>query len=92
VQVDDLRVGTTWADVTPPFLAILSIHRTPPSDVELTWSAVIGRTYRVQYKADLTDPDWTDLSPDVSASGNTASLTDISAAGSQRFYRVELLP
>ena len=92
VQIDDLRVGTTWADVTPPFLAILSIHRTPPSDVELTWSAVIGRTYRVQYKNDLTDPDWTDLSPDVTASGNTAALTDISAAGSQRFYRVELLP
>ena len=91
-QIDDLRVGTTWADVTPRFLEVLSIHRTPPSDAELTWSAVMGRTYRTQYKTNLSDPGWTDLSPDVLATGNTASLTDTSAAGTQRFYRVALLP
>jgi hypothetical protein len=53
----------------------------------LTWSAVSGATYRVQYKTSLNDSGWSDLSPDVVANGATASLTDKSL-GNRRFYRI----
>jgi hypothetical protein len=53
----------------------------------LTWSAIPGAEYRVQFKNDLSDTTWTDLLPDVTASGPAASLTDTPGAP-QRFYRV----
>ncbi|MDB6029588.1 MAG: N-acetylmuramoyl-L-alanine amidase LytC [Verrucomicrobiales bacterium] len=53
----------------------------------LTWKALSGKTYRVQYKNNLEDADWTDLLPDVTASGATASKSD-SIGNAQRFYQV----
>jgi hypothetical protein len=46
-----------------------------------------GRTYTLQYKNSLANSTWTALSP-VSGNGNTIVLTDPSASGSQRYYRV----
>jgi hypothetical protein len=57
----------------------------------LVWTSVAGQTYRVQYKADLNDATWTDLSPDVTASGTTAMLVDPAGAPTQRFYRVSFV-
>ncbi|MDW8309490.1 MAG: hypothetical protein RMK20_08970, partial [Verrucomicrobiales bacterium] len=53
----------------------------------LTWSAIPGVTYRVQYKNNLEDAVWTNLPPDVTATGPTASQTD-PLGPTQRFYRV----
>jgi hypothetical protein len=58
----------------------------------ITWSSIAGRTYRVQYKNNLTDANWTDLSPDVTATGVTASKTDNVGTQPRRFYQVVLLP
>jgi hypothetical protein len=58
----------------------------------LTWSAISGQTYRVQYSTDLLGTNWTDLPPDVTATDITASQTDSTATDSQRFYRVMVLP
>ncbi|MBI2925210.1 MAG: hypothetical protein HYY24_05845, partial [Verrucomicrobia bacterium] len=71
---------------------ILSVAAATGS-VTLTWTALAGTTYRVQYKPGLTAADWTDLSGDVPASGSTAEKTD-SALGSitQRFYRIQVVP
>ena len=57
------------------------------TNATLTWSAIPGTTYRVQFKTDLNDTNWTALLPDVTATGSTASLTDPPAA-TQRFYRI----
>jgi hypothetical protein len=57
------------------------------TNATLAWSAISGTTYRVQFKTDLNDTNWTDLLPDVTATGSTASLTDPPAA-TQRFYRI----
>ena len=51
-----------------------------------------GQTYRVQYKQNLGDTTWLDLTPDVTATGPAASTTDTISASSQRFYRVAVLP
>ena len=58
--------------------------------VTLTWSALDSKSYRVQYKAAFSDTNWSDLLPDVTASGTSASATD-STATAQRFYRIRVL-
>ncbi len=53
----------------------------------VTWSAIPGQKYRVQFKDDLNDPMWNDLVPDVTANLNSATKSD-SLSVAQRFYRV----
>jgi len=61
--------------------------------VTIVWSAIDGKTYRVQYKDSLDAVTWTDLPPpDVIASGPTASATDSINSAEQRFYRVLVVP
>ncbi|MDB6122084.1 MAG: N-acetylmuramoyl-L-alanine amidase family 2 [Pedosphaera sp.] len=58
--------------------------------LDLNWAAASGKLYRVQYKSSLSDESWTDVTPDVMATGATASLT-VSKDAPQRFYRIVLL-
>ena len=78
--------------VAPTQPQILSIAAAANGIVTLTWSAISGSTYRVQYTPDLSAITWTNLSPDVQASGSTASAIDDPGGAGQRFYRVVLLP
>jgi hypothetical protein len=58
----------------------------------LEWSAVSGRTYRLEFKEDLEEPAWRTVGQ-LTASASTVSLVDSGATkSSQRFYRVVLLP
>ena len=59
---------------------------------QLTWNAVAGQRYRVQYKPNLAATNWTDLAPDVTATGSTISVADAPGSGSQGYYRVVVLP
>lgn len=61
-----------------------------------TWSAngftvslpsQIGSTYTLQYLDSLSGGNWTSLSS-VSGNGEALTLSDTSATGNQRFYRV----
>ncbi len=62
------------------------------TEVTVVWSAVPGRTYRVQFK-DAVEAPWTDLPGEVTATGDTASKTDTTAGASlARFYRAVLVP
>ena len=56
-------------------------------DFNLTWSAIPGHAYRVQFKNSLSDANWSNLVPDVTATFTTASISDPVGA-MQRFYRV----
>ena len=58
--------------------------------VRFTWEAIPGRTYRVEFKNDLSEPNWAPLGVEISPAGTTASATNAISTG-QRFYRVELL-
>ncbi|MSU59576.1 MAG: hypothetical protein EXS35_15655 [Pedosphaera sp.] len=71
--------------ITPP--PQLSALDSSGGNFTLTWSALGGKTYRVQYKDNLDDTNWTDLAPDVTATGPTASKSD-PLGPAQRFYRV----
>jgi hypothetical protein len=73
-------------------LEIMSVTNSA-GGLTLVWSSAPGRTYRVQFKADLSATTWTDLSGDVTATGRTATKSDSTLGGAtQRFYRVIQLP
>jgi hypothetical protein len=77
--------------VPAPILAAPSVQW-PPGIVALSWSAIPGRRYRVQFKNSLGEAAWTNLGAVVIASGDTASLVDAGAVVSQqRFYRVVIV-
>jgi hypothetical protein len=73
-----------------PELVIQSVTVTNGT-ATLTWTSVSNSTYRVQFKTNLWESNWQDLSPDIAASGPTTSLTDPVSA-SQRLYRIVQLP
>jgi hypothetical protein len=60
----------------------------------LTWTAIPGHTYRVQFKDDLRESGWNDL-VDVPATSATASTSDGMESGSgirpHRYYRILVL-
>ena len=62
------------------------------SNIDLFWLAQRSLVYRVQFKTNLADSAWYDLSGDVTAAANTATKTDTTLGNAQqRFYRIELL-
>jgi hypothetical protein len=56
--------------------------------VTVTWNSLVGKTYRLQYKDILADTNWQDLTPDISATGVSATGTNVVGTASPRFYRV----
>jgi len=74
-------------------LQVLSVTSPGSSTTTVLWTAVPGRTYRVQFKGALDAESWTDLPGPVTATSGTGAALDATAAGwSQRFYRVVLEP
>jgi hypothetical protein len=63
----------------------------PDNLAVVTWTSTVGGSYRVQYLNDLTNTNWTNLSPDITADGPTAMATDTNGLFPQRFYRILLL-
>ena len=59
--------------------------------VTVAWTAIPGQNYRLAYKNDLADLSWTSVSPDIAATGATATTTDSTVSQTRRFYRVEVL-
>jgi Tol biopolymer transport system component len=60
---------------------------TPGGTTTLTWQAVPLRTYGVQFKNNLSDPQWQDLPVSISFIGNEGMAT-VPADQPNRFYRV----
>lgn len=77
--------------VLVPFQATLQLAGHPPT-ITLTWPAVVGQKYQVQYTTSLTGT-WTNLSAVLTATAHTLSQTDLlNPAQPQRHYRVVLRP
>jgi DNA-binding beta-propeller fold protein YncE len=88
---------------SPTFIAIaaevladiVSIARSG-NNIVVNFTAVSGRSYRLERKHNLTDPTWESIAgvPDFHAVSNgTAPITDPNAISQgQEFYRVRLLP
>ena len=59
-------------------------------DLALTWRTISGKTYRLEYKNDLHEPQWSALG-DHPATGFSLTISDRIGATPQRFYRVRQL-
>lgn len=61
---------------------------TPGEGSTISWPAVPGQSYRVQYKENLDDATWRDVTGTVTIVGSAGFLTDPAPSIGQRFYRV----
>jgi hypothetical protein len=57
-----------------------------------TWLTTPGMSYQVQFKNNLTDPAWQDLTNNVSIIGGEGYAMDLAPEAAQRFYRVVASP
>ncbi|HTQ49500.1 MAG TPA: hypothetical protein VMJ12_02225, partial [Candidatus Acidoferrales bacterium] len=57
----------------------------------VTWTSVPGNYYRLEYKDTLTAVDWNNVTPDIQATNQTASTTNVLGGAIQRFFRVMLV-
>ena len=84
--------SSTVSYTVPLSVAISGITSTPQG-IAFSWASIPGRTYRVVYKQNLNDAQWTDASLDLLSSGASLYWIDANSASSaQRFYSVILLP
>ncbi len=75
-----------------PPLEILSADMTGPDEITLAWPAVVGRTYQVQYTADMGAVNWINTGPQTNATRDLVAVAvSAPSAERKRFYRVMLL-
>lgn len=87
-DLEEFKAGTSPTNNASIFktFVLRSIGGQPPT---ILWNAVVGKTYVVQYKDDLTQANWSSIDGVISAKSTTASAMDTtSPARSERFYRV----
>lgn len=70
---------------SPPMLTFVSLM---DGVATVSWDSVAGLTYTLQCKANHQDPIWIDIPGNVTATGSTASKTDVVGPSVRRFYRV----
>jgi hypothetical protein len=80
------------AFAAPPAAPVLLAQGSAGGVLAFSWSAIPGRTYQLQYKADLSQSDWISLGGTVTATQDHAGAADTIGPDQRRFYRVVLLP
>jgi uncharacterized repeat protein (TIGR03803 family) len=81
--------GTMVTVVTAPVFQ--SVTQTNLS-VQLTWSALAGQRYQLQFKSSLAAGAWNNLGKPIPATNTVMTATDPIDSNGQRFYRVVLIP
>ncbi len=61
---------------------------TPGQQPTITWPALPGKTYQLEFKDNLGDASWQSANGGVTILGNQGFFVDPSPAASRRFYRV----
>jgi hypothetical protein len=85
--LDDISVSQI------PSVAFLSAIEGSNS-FNLAWITASGLTYQVQYKTNLSEPQWVNLGTPIIATGSPITISDTNGvqSSSQRFYRLVLSP
>ena len=89
--VPSLSDSQSFTIVVAPPPIIESIVASEGS-ITIRWGAVTGKSYRVEYTSSLDEPMWSVLGSDVTANGSSATQADLTTSGTERYYRVVLLP
>jgi hypothetical protein len=77
--------------VVVPFRVGIQISGASPVAV-LSWDSVVGRAYQAQSATMPGSGPWLDVGIPITATNLTTTVTDGAGAGSQRVYRILLLP
>ncbi len=72
----------------PLFCAAIHPSSASSQSPWITWLAVPGRSYRVQFKDSLTESGWQELGGSVTILGNQGYYQDLAPVATQRFYRI----
>jgi hypothetical protein len=83
--IPDLTMQTNSA---PCFQSV----RRSAGALTLTWRAVPGESYQVQYKRDLIQTNWVNLGNPIKAADTNLTASDPISPDPQRFYRIILVP
>ena len=85
----EFQTGTDPGDPASSF-RLEVVPPTPEQSPALTWPLAPGKSYRVQFKNDLNDPDWQELNGNVTLLRDKGFVNDLDTASGLRFYRVLL--
>jgi Tol biopolymer transport system component len=85
--LQDYIAGTNPTNPDSVFQAQVVAPVSPGGSVTLTWSAVAGRTYSVQYKDSLDDAEWTALTGTPMINGSQGQFT-VPTDQTSRYYRI----
>jgi hypothetical protein len=87
------RFRSDWVTLGTVVKPIPIITSTAVSNahINVTWRALERETYRVQFKQALTNPDWTDVTSEMMATGPFVSAEIARTVESMGFYRVVLV-
>jgi hypothetical protein len=86
----EFQAGTDPKNPASVFRAFVVYSGTPGPAPTIAWPVAAGKSYRVQFKNDLRDSGWQDLSGGVTVIGTNGFAYDLAPATGQRFYRVML--
>jgi hypothetical protein len=84
--------GLDDVSVTPIPAPVFQSVAAEGGSITLTWSAMTGMTYQLQYATSLCPPDWSDLGAPILAGSDSITASDIIPQDPQRFYRVVFVP
>jgi hypothetical protein len=90
LAIDDFGFSATSlpAGFTPPALAA---QPSVGTNVMVSIPTMVGLTYQLEFKDDLTATNWTPIAAPIAGTGTQATFT-IGTTNSQRFFRVEIVP
>jgi hypothetical protein len=77
---------------TPPSAPVFQSVTNEAGELTFSWSAVVSRTYQIQYNTDLNGTNWNNLGSPIQATNLTMNAVDPIGSNGQRFYRAVLLP
>jgi Bacterial TSP3 repeat len=91
-DLQEFLAGTDPTNANSVF-RVLTIQSAGGGTKTLLWSGNSTRSYRAEFKDDLTVATWTALTGTISWNGTTASISDPTAgSATNRYYRVLRLP
>lgn len=83
------EVNVNFLMLVPTIPDVLLTGKVSGLNLMLSFGTQNGTNYQVQYKNNLTDPDWLPLGGVISGNGGIQSVSD-PITGTNRFYRVQV--
>jgi uncharacterized repeat protein (TIGR03803 family) len=77
--------------VTPPPPSFLSVQKVNGTLI-LIWSATVGQNYQMQFKTNLNQSVWNNLTNVLTATNSIMTTLDLAGPDPRRFYRILWLP